>query len=124
MLKSFHLTAFLSSASILFIASSALARSASETFQSSDILIAETDTPVCYMQAADGTTLNLNSLCGKVPKNSTPPPSNPTNYQNSASPPSNPIHQSCHTKDECLRILGPDNFPRPIYVPKDGSPAG
>jgi hypothetical protein len=67
--------------------------------------------PVCYMQTADGRTLDLSSTCRKNPASSTPKPGNPTN-------------QSCRTKDECLTIFGPNNPPPPVYLPPGNSPLG
>lgn len=122
MLKSFPLTALLSATSILLVAEATFSRPLTTGSQGSVV----PDKPVCFIQTANGTTLNLSSLCGKVPENTVPQQSSPDTYQNqnSALQQSNPAIQSCRTKDECLRVLGPDNFPQPLYAPKDGSPAG
>lgn len=106
------------------MASSAFSRPLPEGFQYLVTPTAEINTLVCYIRTVDGMTLNLNSLCGKVPGNSPLLPSNPTDYQNSASPLSDSLNQSCRSEDGCVRLLQPDNLPQPLYAPKDGSLSG
>jgi hypothetical protein len=67
MLKSFHLTAVLWAASILFITETALTGPLTVGSKFPAETSSDTDKPVCYMQIANGRTLNLSSLCGKKP---------------------------------------------------------
>ena len=67
MLKISHLSAVISAASILWIAETAFSLPSTAIAQYPIEPSSHTDQLVCYMQTADGTTLNLNSLCGKKP---------------------------------------------------------
>ena len=72
MLKPFHWIAVLSAASILFITPSALTHPL--TIASNKYPVVQTsdpNTPVCYMQTTDGSTLNLSNLCKKKASNQT-----------------------------------------------------
>jgi hypothetical protein len=68
MLRSLHLTGVLAIASILLIAETA--SSQPPTVSSNYPLVSRSDTDklICYMQTADGITLNLSSLCGQKSK--------------------------------------------------------
>ena len=67
MLKPLHLATVFSAGSILLIAKAAFSRPSTISSQYPVKPSSNTDNLVCYMQTADGTTLNLNSLCGKKP---------------------------------------------------------
>lgn len=63
--SSLHLTIALATASILSIAETAASQVATLTSNYSLVPSSNTDQLVCYMQTADGRTLNLDSLCIK-----------------------------------------------------------
>ncbi len=63
MLKLFYLTAVLSTASILFIAETALTYPLTTGDKYPVVQSSETDRLSCYMQTADSRTLNLDNLC-------------------------------------------------------------
>lgn len=68
MLKVLHLKIALATASILLIANTAHSQSITVSSQYPLISSSDTDEPVCYMQTAEGTTLNLSRLCETKPK--------------------------------------------------------
>lgn len=63
MLKSFHLTAVLSATWILFIAESTFSRPLTTGDKYPVVPKSDTNKLICYIQTADGRTLNLDSLC-------------------------------------------------------------
>jgi hypothetical protein len=74
MLKFLHLTAVFSVASILCIAEAGLSHPLSVKSQASGVPNSDTNKLVCYMQTADGRTLNLDSLCRNKPNKATAQP--------------------------------------------------
>jgi hypothetical protein len=68
MLRALHLKVALATASVLLIAKAASSQTPTVSFNYPVLSSSDTDNPVCYMQTANGTTMNLSSLCGKKPK--------------------------------------------------------
>jgi hypothetical protein len=111
MLKLFCLTTTIFAVLIPLSSKMALSRPLLSNSQLSVEERSERGKPVCYMQTAEGRTLDLTSTCRKNPAISTPKLGNPTN-------------QPCRTKDECLTIFGPNNPPPPVYLPPGNSSLG
>jgi hypothetical protein len=63
MLTSFHLTATFSALSILFVTETALTLPLTPSSKYPVVLSSDTNKLVCYIQTADGRTLNLDSIC-------------------------------------------------------------
>jgi hypothetical protein len=67
MLKYFHLIAALSAASIPFIAETAFSRPLTASSRYPVVPSSDSGELFCYMQTADGRTLDLSRLCGNKP---------------------------------------------------------
>jgi hypothetical protein len=68
MLRTLHLKVAVATASILLTANMASSQPPIVSSNSTVASSSDTDEPVCYMQTADGTTVNLTNLCGKKSK--------------------------------------------------------
>jgi hypothetical protein len=69
-LKSFCPTASLTIAFTTFIAEATFSLPLPQETQSPEVAKSEIDIPICYMQTADGRSLDLSSLCEEQPGNS------------------------------------------------------
>ncbi|MCP2727249.1 hypothetical protein [Limnofasciculus baicalensis] len=83
----------------------------------------DTDTPACYIETPDGSTVDLSNICGKQPEN---PAVQPTNNCVQITDPQRRalIAESCSNDGNCLANLGCQQPPPPMYLPKDGSTPG
>lgn len=68
MMNCFHLTTILTVSSILFLAETALTHPLMISSEHPVVLTLGKNELVCYMQTADGRTLNLSSLCQQKPR--------------------------------------------------------
>lgn len=68
MLRALHLKVALATASIFLIADTASSQRTTVSSNSPMLSRLDTSELVCYMQTANGMTVNLSSLCGKKPK--------------------------------------------------------
>lgn len=119
MLRFLCLTATLSTTLISFMAYSAIGEQPSRTFPHPTVSNPDADSPVCYMQTADGTTLNLSNICGKKTVQSTIPCPEIIDPKRKAL-----FAQSCGNNAECLANLACQIPPRPMYLPTGGSLPG
>lgn len=111
-------------ASVLLISSSVFSRPLPVGSQYPTVISSSANEPVCYMQTADGKTLDLTRSCGKGSENSTLQQLNPAFFENNVLQQTNSAFQACRTKAECLTIFGSDNPPPPLPVPLNSPPPG
>jgi hypothetical protein len=107
MLKSFHLIAVLLAVSTLLIAETALSSSITPVSQYPVVPNSDIDNPVCYMQTADGRTLDLSNLCGEPLERFLLSCPTITEPQVRAR-----IIQFCNNDNECLASAGCRQLPR------------
>lgn len=119
MLRFLFLTATLSTTLISFMPNSAISEQPSRTFRHPTVSNPGAESPVCYMQTADGTTLNLSNICGTKTVQSTIPCPEITDPQRRAL-----FAQSCGNNASCLANLGCQAPPPPTYIPRNGSLPG
>lgn len=101
MLKAFHLIPVISIASILFATETAFSRPPATDSRYPVVPSSDINNPVCFMQTADGRTLNLSSLCRKV------------------SQPTTQAQPHCISKYQCFDTSEPNaaSPPPPQYLP-------
>jgi hypothetical protein len=119
MLRFLCLTAALSTTLISFTPKSAMGEQPSRIFPYPIVSSSDADTPVCYMQTANGQTENLSSMCGKKPEQPAVTCPEITDPKRRAL-----FAQSCGNNAECLANLGCQKPPRPMYLPTGGSLPG
>ena len=123
MLRFFCLTLALSTTLISSIAQSTVSKQPSKIPLHLLISDANNDTPACYMQTPDGTTVDLTSICGKEPRNPARPPA--VTCPQITDPERRALFaQSCGNNAECLANLGCQQPPKPLFLPLDGSTPG